>query len=350
MRVIDSQNAAGYLRESGRIGTAEAVEVRELSGGVSNMVLQVVRHDVADGDFVLKQARPQLRVADPWYCGVERIEREVEVLKVIAGLLAGATGFRREGLAIGVPRILFEDRDNHLFAMECIPAHDVWKARLLRGICEPEVAAACGNLLGILHAASWENVAVRQRLGDQQFFDALRIDPYYRQLARVHRELAEPIAQLVQELDAHPLALVHGDFSPKNLLVHGRALTLVDCEVGHFGDPAFDLGFFLTHLFLKSIRAPREISAYWQLIDSFWEAYRVPLQARVGATAWQELESRAARHFIACSFARIDGKSKVEYLSERERELVRDFCFQHLARPPRTWPACRALCLEWTSR
>jgi aminoglycoside phosphotransferase (APT) family kinase protein len=46
---------------------------------------------------------------------------------------------------------------------------------------------------------------------------------------------------------------VHGDFSPKNLLVWEGRVMLIDCEVGHYGDPAFDLGFFVTHLVLKAI-------------------------------------------------------------------------------------------------
>ena len=47
--------------------------------------------------------------------------------------------------------------------------------------------------------------------------------------------------------------LVHGDFSPKNLLVSGDRLVIIDCEVAWYGDPAFDLAFLLNHLCLKAL-------------------------------------------------------------------------------------------------
>ena len=75
MQLIDAHNAADYLRQHHRIALDESVSIRELPGGVSNVVLYVERQ--TSPDFVVKQAREQLRVAAPWFCSVERIWREV---------------------------------------------------------------------------------------------------------------------------------------------------------------------------------------------------------------------------------------------------------------------------------
>ena len=58
----------------------------------------------------------------------------------------------------------------------------------------------------------------------------------------------------------HKKSLVHGDFSPKNILIYEGKLILLDHEVFHFGDPAFDVGFALTHFLSKAHHLPKEES------------------------------------------------------------------------------------------
>jgi len=88
---------------------------------VSNVVLRV---ETAEGRFILKQSRPQLRTRDLWLSDIDRVYREQEVMEVLGPLLP-------EGI---VPRVLFVDRPNYLFAMTHAPleAH-VWKEILLDG-------------------------------------------------------------------------------------------------------------------------------------------------------------------------------------------------------------------------
>ena len=342
MRLLDEHNVVEYLRETGRVGPTELLETRFLAGGVSNVVLHVHRPERVDGDFVLKQARPQLRVPDPWFCSVERIWREVAVLRLCETRLAGpphAGGPLGEPLlSVCLPRILFEDRQQYVFAMTAAPlGHSTWKQRLLGGEADIATAVACGRVLGRLHAATWRDPEVAREFADRQYFDDLRLDPYYRQVARVHPKLATPITDLLDSLAAHPRCLVHGDFSPKNLLVWPGGLMLIDCEVGHFGDPAFDLGFFLTHLSLKSLHFATRFADYFALAETFWQAYRDTFAPVVGSAEWLSLERRANQNWAACLLARVDGKSRVEYLSPSETTLVRELAKPLIARPPATW-------------
>ncbi len=366
MQLIDADNAAAYLQSTGRVGPHERVCVRRMAGGVSNEVLYVERGDALQADFVLKQARPQLRVAEPWFCRVERIWRETETLRACQAALANAASkppltsaptavvsdHCGEGdlIEIAVPQLLFEDRDNYAFAMTAAPPHQVWKQRLLEGIAESAIAAACGRMLAALHANTWRDVEISQRLGDRSYFNDLRIDPYYRHVAQIHPHLRAPLTDLIDSLAGNCLCLVHGDFSPKNLLIYEeatssfshagtpRGVMLVDFEVGHFGDPAFDLGFFLTHLALKSFWAGPRREAYLQLADVFWQTYRAIMDGATNQREFAALSARTVHNFAACMLARIDGKSKVEYLvDEPLRETVRRFAAQLLLDPPAAW-------------
>lgn len=344
MLELDEHNAAAYLREHGYAGADEPLEVSFLAGGVSNQVLYVRRSADSGEDFVLKQARGQLRTADPWFCTVERIWREVAVLEVCADVLA-----RHPEVLARTPRVLFADRDNYCFAMTAAPVpHEVWKQRLLRGSLnlphEQEIAQQCGELLGVLHAETWEDEQVAHgELADREIFDDLRLDPYYRTTAARQPEFAKYFEELIQSVLAHRLCLVHADFSPKNLLVSDAGLLMVDFETGHYGDPAFDLGFFLTHLMLKSFHLADQAEEYLTLPVSFWNAYRLRVAAVVGEGAWSDLERRAMQNLAGCAWARLDGKSPVEYLThEPTRAAVRGWC-QELFRARPTFAEMHSL-------
>ncbi len=195
-----------------------------------------------------------------------------------------------------------------------------------------------------MHGQSWQHDGIRQQLENQEFFRDLRIDPYYRYLLREHVDLEPAIEKLIESLERQVCSLVHGDYSPKNLLVSEQGLMMVDFEVGHFGDPAFDLGFFLSHLVLKGIWSESKVDQYWQLIEVFWEAYWAGMEEILPAADKASLEHRAVANFAACLLARVDGKSPVEYLtSELHRNEVRKMARQLLLSEATTWSDVAAL-------
>jgi 5-methylthioribose kinase len=356
MQEIDDSTARPYLIGAGLIGPDEPAVIRALTGGVSNMVLLVERPADAGPHFVVKQARRQLRTRELWFSRLERIWREVEVLEVCQRLLAQTAPLECPACAglerppIGTPEILFVDRDNYLFAMTAAAnASTVWKTDLLAGRIDRKIAAAAAHFLATLHGLSWRDAELAQALCDRSLFDELRIDPYYRTLARVHPELRPELERLIESIERHPLALVHADFSPKNLLVAGDGLMMVDFETGHFGDPAFDVGFFQSHLVLKAFfHAPNggfgSGKPLLQLAEVFWRAYHDHLAARVDAGELAELELRSIQNFAACGLARIDSKSPVDYLDEPQRCAVRELCCELLRRPPENWPQALERC------
>jgi 5-methylthioribose kinase len=330
MREINAATATDYLRETGRVPAGVAVRVRELAGGVSNIVLRVDYPGYPP--FVIKQCRERLRVAMDWRARLDRIWTEAAALEVLRTILP-------EG---AVPQILFEDRPNYLFAMSCAPDDAVtWKSHLMAGRVERAIAARLGTILGTIHAGAVEHPALRGILADTTHFDELRVDPYYRTIAQRHPDLAPRIRGLIQAMDRPDgeRTLVLGDFSPKNLLVHAGGLILLDFECAHAGDPAFDLGFFLSHLLLKMIRAVpidrQGAGNYADLTRSFWSTYHDRRSIEPAAQAG--LVRRANQHTAACCLSRVDGKSPVEYLDAQGQARARTFAREALRAEPATW-------------
>ena len=103
-------------------------------------------------------------------------------------------------------------------------------------------------------------------------------------------------------------------------LTHDRGFTLVDYETAHYGDPTMDLGFFLSHLILKAVRHHHHRRRFFDLTETFWQAYSRVIEFR----PFDELQARGIEHFGVCLLARIDGTSPVDYLPEEpKREAVR---------------------------
>jgi aminoglycoside phosphotransferase (APT) family kinase protein len=334
---LSPSNAVDYLRARGFLADDELANARELVGGVSNEVILVSRPQ--GDDVVLKQVREQLNVAEPWYCSVERVWREIAVLRQCERLLTGQTSDAT--LTVEVPYFLFEDRGNYLYAMSAAPTnHVAWKNELLSGIARTDVAHACGTALGTLHAASWHDAELAQQFDDRQFFDDLRIDPYYRQVTRVHPELSPDMDTLIDSVWRERHCLVHGDFSPKNLLVHANGVMLIDFEVGHYGDPAFDLGFFLTHLFFKAFHHVPRHTPFLDLITGFWDSYAAAITPLISANDFDLLRSRGIQNLAGCTLARLVGKSKIDYLNgPRRREALFDLSRFILTEHPDHWTA-----------
>jgi len=92
---------------------------------------------------------------------------------------------------------------------------------------------------------------IGRRFDNDATFQSIRIEPYIEATARIHPDLAEPLMLLAQDTLAAKRTLVHGDVSPKNILVGPKGPIFLDAECAWYGEPAFDLAFCLNHLLLK---------------------------------------------------------------------------------------------------
>lgn len=314
-----------YLRHTDRIGMDEDPRITVLAGGVSNRTVLVER---TKGEaWVLKQALTQLRVAVDWFSSPERIHREASGLRTLPHLVPHGT----------IPALIFEDHTQHIVAMAAVPLpHENWKSMLLAGRLEQTHIEQWGRLLGSIHRHAYEQ---RDEFAadfvDCSFFESLRIEPYYGYTATQIPQAAHFIDMLINETRQQRVTLVHGDYSPKNILIVNNRLILLDHEVIHWGDPAFDLGFSLTHLLSKAHHLHQLRDVFAQAANVYWQVYHQMLDDLPWTTG---LEARAVRHTIGCLLARVAGRSPLEYLTPDEQSRQRDILMPLLAHTPQTIP------------
>jgi aminoglycoside phosphotransferase (APT) family kinase protein len=307
------------LRRTGLVAAGEELTVTPLAGGVSSDIMRV---DTSRGSFCVKRALERLKVEADWRAPVARNHAEAEWLRVAGGIVPEA-----------VPGLFAEDVNAGLFAMQWLApeAYPVWKAELRDGRIEPRTAAEVGRRIALIHAATAGRADVAARFATDHIFWPIRLEPYLVATAERHAEVAGVLRSLAENTAETRLALVHGDVSPKNILVGPAGPVFLDAECAWYGDPAFDLAFCLNHLLLKRVWRPWWGSRYLVCFRALADAY-------LAGVTWEPrvmLEARCARLLPGLLLARVDGKSPVEYiLRERDRERVR-LCAKRLLLNPR---------------
>ena len=307
--IEDSTQLTQYLIENGYVENADGLDIRPLAGGVSNRTVFV---ELPDGQqWVLKQALEKLRVEADWFSKPERIHREALGIHWLGELTPQGT----------VPKLVFEDEAYHLLAMEAVPQQHInWKSELLAERLEDDHVRQFGELLAQIHRGAYaQREPLAEVFANTHFFETLRLEPYYGYTASNLPNAAAFLNDLVADTHQRKLTLVHGDYSPKNILIHEDRLILLDHEVIHWGDPAFDVGFSMTHLLSKAHHLTSMRQQFTQAARLYWQTYsRV-----VGAAEWAgQVEQFAVRHTMACLLARAAGRSPLEYLSKRQEQIA----------------------------
>ena len=308
-----------FLRGQGLVQFDAEATWTPLAGGVSSDIWRV---DLPGRSICIKRALPRLKVAQPWFAPIERNAWEWAWI-----------GFAALHCPDAVPAPVASDARQGIFAMAYLdPAeYPVWKRQLLDGVVSEQTAARVGAIVARLHAASAGDAGIARRFRTDAIFHAIRLEPYLLATASRHPDLASRLQALERRTAQTRLALVHGDVSPKNILVGPRGPVFLDAECAWHGDPAFDAAFCLNHFLLKCIARPMWSEAYLGCYRAFCDAYLagVEWESRAG------LEARIASLLPALTLARIDGKSPVEYIDdEHDRRRVRDFARPLIADAP----------------
>ena len=289
-----------YLVSEQLLGSNTGAEVSRVSGGVSCRVWKVVS---TKGRWVLKQALEKLEVQADWFSDVERIHREHQAMDQIGLIIPDSN----------VPKVLHVDYVNHIYMMTCAEeGAPTWKDLMMQGILNVETAKSAAKILSLIHARSYLiSDSLKQEFSNQKYFNQLRIDPFHRFLIQKYPQLSKPIHQLIDELSLQKTCLVHGDFSPKNMLVQQDGeIVLIDFEVAHWGNPVFDMAYCLGHLMLKCWHL-KKYEKMLELIKSFLNHYSGSV-------------NNLLCHLGLMLLARMDGKSPVNYIQDEDlKQLIR---------------------------
>lgn len=318
LNIENSDELCAYLRSHNWIAADERPSVRVLAGGVSNRTVLV---ELTDGrSWVIKQALEKLRVKVDWFSNPARIHREAAALRILPGLAPVGS----------ITPLIFEDMQLHLLAMQAVAQpHTNWKTLLMSGHIDIGHVRQFGRLLGRIHRQAAERPhELRALFGDRSFFQSLRVEPYYEYAARQVPQSTAFYDALIRDTMANHCTLVHGDYSPKNTLIHNERLVLLDHEVIHWGDGAFDIGFALAHLLSKAHLLAGLREKFTRAATVFWDVY-------CAETNWKApMEPRAVRHALGCLLARVRGRSPLEYLDEAHRQRQEQAVTALMKHPP----------------
>lgn len=303
---IDYQRLVTSLRGMGLVKSAQP-RIVPLTGGVSSLIVLV---EDEGNKFCAKSALAKLKVAEDWQAPVHRNQSEVAWMRIAAKVAPTA-----------VPAILGEDPAENIFAMQWLDpdAHPVWKQQMMDGVVSASVARDVAIAFGKIHAATAGDGSIAADFANDVDFDALRLDPYLRAAAKAHPDVAGQILAILDTTASSHYSLIHGDVSPKNILVGPAGPVILDAECATYGDPAFDIAFCLNHLILKAVHLP-------DCRTELAQSYRALVQAYLALVTWEpaaEIEARTAAILPALALARVDGKSPAEYLTTTEQEQVR---------------------------
>ena len=312
------EEVLAFLRRHGLAAPGERPAAAALPGGVSSDIWRV---ELRSGAVAVKRALARLRVAQVWEAPVERNRYEQQWLEAANAIVPGAA-----------PKVLAAD-ESGFFAMEYLGELPLWKAELREGRAEPAFATEVGKRLARIHSATAGREDIAAAFATDESFYAIRLEPYLVATARVHPAVASALNALAERTKNNKSALVHGDVSPKNILVGPQGPIFLDAECAWYGDPAFDLAFCLNHLLLKCVWVPGASAKFLSCFDALRTAY----------SPGKDLESRVATLLPGLLLARIDGKSPVEYITaETDKNRVRTVAKHLLLNPVSTLAEVRA--------
>ena len=315
------------LRRMELLPTDAAPGGARLTGGVSSDIWRI---DLPSGPICLKRALPKLRVAADWQAPTERNLYEARWMRRANAAVPGSA-----------PDVLGQDAETGALAMRYLPpsSFKLWKSELRDGRAEPEFAAQVGDTLARIHAASAADASTAAEFPTDAIFHAIRLEPYLLATARAHPDHAAQLNRLAAITAETKRALVHGDVSPKNILVGPDGPIFLDAECAWWGDPAFDLAFCLNHLLLKCLWTPSAAAG-------FLACYRILADAYLRGADWEPasgLEARVSHLLPGLLLARVDGKSPVEYITREDQiALVRRVACRLLVSPVKTLDAVRS--------
>jgi 5-methylthioribose kinase len=301
--LLNQDSVIAYLIDKGIVASSDNPEVEILTGGVSNVVLAI---STDSKKLVLKQALAELKVAEKWEADQRRAIVEANAISLFHRLSPQQ-----------VPNLIFLDPERFILILERVPVGStVWKTDLLSGVINPDIAGKLGRTLATWHNYGVENNDAREQFMEDTLFEQLRIDPFYRFVAAKNPHIARTIEKLIEELEGDKTTIVHGDFSPKNMMVGmDDQVYVLDFEVTHVGNPVFDIAFLLAHLLCKFYRTDEAIEE--RLLKTSAHQY-------VGEySKLRQISSTYGLHVALIALARVEGKSPVNYLSlDKQSQLV----------------------------
>jgi 5-methylthioribose kinase len=279
---LSEDTVPAYLVALGVIPEGIGVSIENPGEGNINWVRRA-RPD-SGPSWIVKQARPALERFPEYRVSTDRIRIEARYYETVAP-------FDSEHLC---PRVHHFDDPQRVLVLEDLGQAERLDQALARGAALDHAFRSLGRFLGAVHQASHRDDALIERFandemrrlhGEHIFQIPYRWNPDRQNEFGLASRVAERAVEIQRDRDLVALidacyarylepsgALVHADVQPTNILLDEDRPRLIDPEIAHVGDPAFDVGILLAHLLLHGVARDQRVAAV-QSARETWTAY-----------------------------------------------------------------------------
>jgi 5-methylthioribose kinase len=282
--------------------------IENLDGGVSSDVY-FVQDD--QKKLVVKSALAQLKTEATWLADISRSVAEVEALKLHHTItpthLPEVIAFLENKLVITAADESWVDLRKYL--LETQEINPEWFIDLVTDLA---------RTLANWHNQTQDLINLPKIFDNKERLKQLRTHPFHHYCAQLRPDLSEILLALADNLETNSNCLVHGDFSPKNVLAsteESNKYWVIDAEVAHLGLAVFDQTYFLTHLLLKATHKPSQRDLFLRAAKAFNETYFELVAPELKTDNWQN-------YLGAILLARVIGKSPATYLTQKEKTVA----------------------------
>ena len=294
------------------INQEKIIQYKKLTGGVSSEVYHV---KTIKNNYCIKRSLKRLLVKKKWIVNTNRIKFEYLWLKHCQNILKR-----------NIPNTYEFNNKKKYIVMEYLKTsqYKTLKQLYFNKIININTIRSISKHLYKIHSNSSNYKTKKTFEGNYKNFYDLRLDPYFNEVGRVYPKYKGYIKKINESYIKHSNTLVHGDFSPKNILVGKNKIIYLDAECCNFGDPVFDLVFFTNHLLIKSIFFKDKSQEFIKLYISFYKEYLSNLSTK----NFNSYIDRIIKMTPIMLLSRVDGKSPVEYINKvKIKNIIRKKSF-----------------------
>jgi thiamine kinase-like enzyme len=289
---------------------SDVTEIREQQGGLVNYVFRI---ETTRGLFFLKQFLGELK-AD-FFKGLElgpkdRITLSYEVENTFEEILGKETKI--------IPHIFEHNKEEGYLAIEGFNIVKPLIEEFKLGNFPEAVIKDLANKLARVHQITYKNPNTKLNLYNKEWLKLKLKYQYYEVASFLSQKNAQKLINFANGYIKRKFVLTHGDLCSINILLDDKAWHLIDFEDAHIGTPAFDLGYFLSELFIARLNFPEKKEQISFLILEFLNNYFKIFDKQERA----EVEKEASLHLGSLLLYRTFGLSK-DIFTSHVREEVR---------------------------
>ena len=287
-----------------KIENNNIVSITPLKGGVS---CEIYRVDTKYKSYCVKKALKKLKVKKNWYADPIRSYYEFLWLKKAKKILPNS-----------IPEVLHFNKKHNFLIIEYLDMKKFTNLKddLLKGNVNIPVISTLSKKLCFIHA-SLKSTYNKKIFQPHNFnFINLRVDPYIIELIKEYPQLKNNIYEVASFLKNNHHTVIHGDFTPKNILVSKTEQIILDAEVANYGDPVFDIISLINHLIIKLIYVKKNKKLFINALKKSFNDY-------FSNVTWEDKQiivKRSLSLIPLMILARIDGKSPAEYLTQKKNK------------------------------